>query len=61
MQDKRGLSRVKELKRQFQTERRRADKLQERLQEVLNSTSLGRPDELFQPINYEERQCGDSR
>ncbi|XP_040356621.2 GRIP1-associated protein 1 isoform X4 [Ixodes scapularis] len=60
IQDKKGLSMVKELKRQFQTERRRADKLQERLQEVLNDTSLGRSDELFQPISYEERQRGDS-
>ncbi|CAN7989180.1 unnamed protein product [Ixodes hexagonus] len=60
IQDKKGLSMVKELKRQFQTERRRADKLQERLQEVLNDASLGRSDELFQPISYEERQRGDS-
>lgn len=60
IQDKKGLSMVKELKRQFQTERRRADKLQERLQEVLNDASLGRSDDLFQPISCEERQRGDS-
>lgn len=60
IQDKKGLSMVKELKRQFQTERRRADKLQERLQQLLNEPGLGRSDELFQPVNYEERQRGDS-
>ncbi|XP_077487643.1 GRIP1-associated protein 1-like [Amblyomma americanum] len=60
IQDKKGLSMVKELKRQLQTERRRADKLQERLQEILNDSSLGRSDDLFQPISCEERQRGDS-
>ncbi|XP_070395051.1 GRIP1-associated protein 1-like [Dermacentor albipictus] len=60
IQDKKGLSMVKELKRQLQTERKRADKLQERLQEILNDTSLGRSDDLFQPISCEERQRGDS-
>ncbi|KAH6928498.1 hypothetical protein HPB50_016835 [Hyalomma asiaticum] len=60
IQDKKGLSMVKELKRQLQTERKRADKLQERLQEILNDSSLGRSDDLFQPISCEERQRGDS-
>ncbi|XP_064473885.1 GRIP1-associated protein 1-like isoform X2 [Ornithodoros turicata] len=60
IQDKKGLSMVKELKRQLQTERRRADRLQERLQELLNEPGLGRSEELFQPVNYEERQRGDS-
>lgn len=60
IQDKKGLSMVKELKRQLQTERKRADKLQERLQEILNDSNLGRSDDLFQPISCEERQRGDS-
>lgn len=41
IRDNRESSMVKEFTRQLQTERKRADKLQERLQEILNDTSLG--------------------
>ncbi|XP_022081293.1 GRIP1-associated protein 1-like isoform X2 [Acanthaster planci] len=60
--EKKGYTMVKDLKRQLRQERKRGDKLQERLQELLTSGSQGRAgiEELFQDISDEDRQKHDS-
>ncbi|XP_038067365.1 GRIP1-associated protein 1-like [Patiria miniata] len=60
--EKKGLTMVKDLKRQLRQERKRADKLQERLQEFLSQNNQGRAgiEELFQDISDEDRQKHDS-
>ncbi|KAG8198992.1 hypothetical protein JTE90_001791 [Oedothorax gibbosus] len=57
IQEKKGLSMVKDLKRQLQVERNRAEKLQERLQEVLNEQNRS-VDDILQPSS--ERPKGDA-
>ncbi|XP_006812622.1 GRIP1-associated protein 1-like [Saccoglossus kowalevskii] len=60
--EKKGFSMVKDLKRQLHLERKRAEKLQERLQEILseNSGMKTSVDELFHHYNSDERHVGDS-
>ncbi|XP_077980738.1 GRIP1-associated protein 1-like [Glandiceps talaboti] len=60
--EKKKVSMVKDLKRQLHLERKRGEKLQERLQEILseNSGMKSSVDELFQQYNAEERYKGDS-
>lgn len=60
IQEKKGLSMVKELKRQLQVERRRAEKLQERLQELLNESPEGRCDDILQSVELSDKQKGDT-
>lgn len=60
IQEKKGLAMVKDLKRQLQVERNRAEKLQERLQEVLNEQNRS-VDEILQPSSSTfERPKGDA-
>lgn len=60
IQEKKGLAMVKDLKRQLQVERNRAEKLQERLQEVLNEQNRS-VDEILQPSSSAfERPKGDT-
>ncbi|KAL8611201.1 hypothetical protein ACOMHN_013632 [Nucella lapillus] len=49
--EKKGLSVIKDLKRQLHSERKRADKLQERLQEVLSESKNKSMEELFRPAD----------
>ncbi|XP_072026550.1 GRIP1-associated protein 1-like isoform X2 [Amphiura filiformis] len=58
LSEKKGLTMVKDLKRQLKQERKRADKLQEKISEVLSQHSQGKPgmDELFQNTLSENRQ-----
>ncbi|XP_023222811.1 GRIP1-associated protein 1-like [Centruroides sculpturatus] len=60
IQEKKGLSMVKELKRQLQVERRRAEKLQERLQELLNESPQSRCDDILQSVELSDKQKGDT-
>lgn len=54
--EKKGLTMVKDLKRQLHAERKRAEKLQERLQEVLSDPkSRHGVDELFKPVDASDR------
>ncbi|GIY37658.1 GRIP1-associated protein 1 [Caerostris darwini] len=53
IQEKKGLAMVKDLKRQLQVERNRAEKLQERLQEVLNEQNRS-VDEILQSSTFEK-------
>ncbi|CAH1784285.1 unnamed protein product, partial [Owenia fusiformis] len=59
--EKKGASMTKDLKRQIQSERKRADKLQERLQEALSVDSKSRQsvEELLHPSDSIERFHGD--
>ncbi|XP_071960617.1 GRIP1-associated protein 1-like isoform X2 [Antedon mediterranea] len=55
--EKKGITMVKDLKRQLKMERKRAEKLQERLQQVLADTSPSRLGiDLLQIQDYESRQ-----
>ncbi|MED6262618.1 hypothetical protein ATANTOWER_022810, partial [Ataeniobius toweri] len=62
--EKKGSSALKDLKRQLQLERKRADKLQERLQEILTNskTRTGLEELVLSEINSPSRtqQTGDS-
>ncbi|XP_015914424.2 GRIP1-associated protein 1 [Parasteatoda tepidariorum] len=59
IQEKKGVAMVKDLKRQLQVERNRAEKLQERLQEVLNDQN--RPvDDILQSAGNFEKGKGDA-
>lgn len=51
IQEKKGMTMLKDLKRQLHAERKRAEKLQERLQEVLTDTKNKSMEELFQPAD----------
>lgn len=54
--EKKGLTMLKDLKRQLHAERKRAEKLQERLQEVLSDPkSRHGVDELFKPVDASDR------
>ncbi|XP_071511717.1 GRIP1-associated protein 1-like [Diadema antillarum] len=57
LSEKKGVGMVKDLQRQLRQERKRAAKLQERLQEVLTQTSQGQQglDALFSHQSYEDR------
>lgn len=59
IQEKKGLAMVKDLKRQLQVERNRAEKLQERLQEVLNDQNRS-VDEILQSSSAFEKPKGDA-
>ncbi|KFM80948.1 GRIP1-associated protein 1, partial [Stegodyphus mimosarum] len=59
IQEKKGFAMVKDLKRQLQVERNRAEKLQERLQEVLNEQNRS-VDEILQSSNVYDKQKGDT-
>ncbi|XP_033109256.1 GRIP1-associated protein 1-like isoform X1 [Anneissia japonica] len=60
--EKKGIATVKDLKRQLKMERKRAEKLQERLQQVLADASPSRLglDDLLQIPDYESRQKFDN-
>ncbi|XP_069785210.1 GRIP1-associated protein 1 isoform X1 [Narcine bancroftii] len=59
--EKKGSSALKDLKRQLQLERKRADKLQERLQEILTKSRTGLEDLVLSEIGSPSRtQTGDS-
>ncbi|XP_071784122.1 GRIP1-associated protein 1-like isoform X2 [Asterias amurensis] len=60
--EKKGYTMVKDLKRQLRQERKRGDKLQERLQEFLTQSNQGRGgiEELFQDTSFDDRQKLDS-
>ncbi|XP_076344299.1 GRIP1-associated protein 1-like isoform X7 [Tachypleus tridentatus] len=61
IQEKKGLAMVKELKKQLQQERRRAEKLQDRLQDVLDeSTPTESMDDIIQPRDATDRHKGDT-
>ncbi|KAK7499497.1 hypothetical protein BaRGS_00009149 [Batillaria attramentaria] len=49
--EKKGMTMLKDLKRQLHAERKRAEKLQERLQEVLSDTKNKSMEELFRPAD----------
>ncbi|XP_076468922.1 GRIP1-associated protein 1-like [Babylonia areolata] len=49
--EKKGMSMLKDLKRQLHSERKRAEKLQERLQEVLSESKNKSMEELFRPAD----------
>ncbi|XP_048475894.1 GRIP1-associated protein 1 [Rhincodon typus] len=58
--EKKGSSALKDLKKQLQLERRRADKLQERLQEILTKSRTGLEDLVLAEISSPSRaQTGD--
>ncbi|KAF8781715.1 GRIP1-associated protein 1 like protein [Argiope bruennichi] len=59
IQEKKGYAMVKDLKRQLQVERNRAEKLQERLQEVLNEQNRS-VDEILQSSAGFEKPKGDA-
>lgn len=54
---------MKDLQRQMKQEKKRADKLQERLQEIITHgiPATGGLEQLLMPPNYEDRQKHDSR
>ncbi|XP_041348524.1 GRIP1-associated protein 1-like [Gigantopelta aegis] len=59
--EKKGMSIVKDLKRQLHAERKRAEKLQERLQEVLiDSTDRQSVEDLLRPIDQNDPLRGDN-
>lgn len=57
--EKKGLSMVKDLKRQLQIERKRAEKLQERLQEILSDQNRS-VDDILQTGNQADKTKGDA-
>ncbi|XP_048239058.1 GRIP1-associated protein 1-like [Haliotis rufescens] len=59
--EKKGMTMLKDLKRQLHAERKRAEKLQERLQDVLSDTKNRQSiEDLFRPIDPSDPLRGDS-